>query len=324
MRRKRIANKMTTKKKTILVILILGALIIVFLPQHISLDLTGSKVQSGTLKVDTSFVEESEIELFVPTFLGNDQRRYYGKGIPQGLELIKKFKLGCGKSYNGKQYEKWCGAGWTGQPTIIKDSGKIYLIIGAFDYYLRKISLDTFEEVWRYKYDDIIKGSSTIYIDEKANEENKIVILQGSRKGFYNRVYSQNIVPSFRAISFRTGKELWKLNIKRTNSYSRDNDSSPILIEDTLLFNAGENSIGYFLSGDLSDTVNEDGLIQPRIISEIQLYSDDDRRKHGGNLVTEASPGRLGDTIYIASGSRSYLWNKYPYTKDCLGFLYRF
>lgn len=124
------------------------------------------------------FLEEAdpEIELLVPTFLGNDQRRFYGRGIPKSLKLIDKFQLGSGRTFLGRKSVVWSGAGWTGQPTITRDRGKTYLIIGAFDYNLRKIDLATNKEVWRYKFDDILKGSPTIYIDEKAAPENRIVI----------------------------------------------------------------------------------------------------------------------------------------------------
>jgi hypothetical protein len=155
---------------------------------------------------------DPEIELLVPTFLGNDQRRFYGRGVPKSLKLIDKFQLGSGRTFLGKRSVVWSGAGWTGQPTITRYRGKKYLIIGAYDHNLRKINIATNKEVWRYKFDDIIKGSSTIYIDEKASAENRIVIVQGSRSGGGGN----NVVPSFRAISFRTGKELWKLDIRRT------------------------------------------------------------------------------------------------------------
>ncbi|MDY7022569.1 MAG: hypothetical protein SWJ54_14640, partial [Cyanobacteriota bacterium] len=69
-------------------------------------------------------------DLLVPTFLGNDQRRFYGRGVPEGLNIINKFKLGTGITYVGRTRKVWSGAGWTGQPTITRDRGRIYLIIG--------------------------------------------------------------------------------------------------------------------------------------------------------------------------------------------------
>jgi outer membrane protein assembly factor BamB len=242
---------------------------------------------------------DPEIELLMPTYLGNDERRFYGRGVPLGLKVLDKFKLGTGVTYVGKTRKVWSGAGWTGQPTITKDRGKTYLIIGAYDRSLRKIDAATNEEVWRYKFDDVIKGSSTVYVDETAREENRIVILQGSRTGRPKK----GIAPSFRAISFRTGEELWKLDIKKTRSYSRDNDSSALILGDGLIFNAGENGIGYFLNSSTSATQIKSGLVQPQILSEVQLYESSDSKRHGGNLVTESSPARLGNRIFVASGS---------------------
>lgn len=258
---------------------------------------------SDTLSLPSPAPTPPDYELLIPTYLGNDQRRYYGRGIPEKLGVINKFNLGCGKTAIGTGFAAWCGAGWTGQPTIVKDKEETFLVIGAYDHSLRKISISDFKESWRYLYDDVIKGSSTVYIDETADDENKIVVLQGSRKGNQNRVYSDNIVPSFRAVSFRTGKELWKLNISRTKSYSRDNDSSAIYLGNGLLFNAGENAVGYFLSSSVKDAEEREGLLQPKIIAEIQLYDDSDVASHRGNLVAEASPARIGDKIYIACGS---------------------
>lgn len=258
------------------------------------------KKVSGQVK---SFLGEikPETELLIPTFLGNDQRRFYGRGIPKSLKQLQRFELGSGvTAFRG--FLTWSGAGWTGQPTLVKDRGRLYLIIGAFDHSLRKIDLETNQVVWRYKFDDIIKGTATIYIDETAKEENKIVVLQGSRLGVRNSVGMAGPVPSFRAISFRTGKEIWKLNIRRTDSYSRDNDSSPIDLGD-MIFNAGENGIGYFLNRSTRVVEKKEGLIQPQVLGEVRLYEMPDIGRHSGNLVAESSPARLRDKIYFAAGS---------------------
>lgn len=238
-------------------------------------------------------------QLLIPTYLGNDQRRFYGRGEPQDLQILNKFSLGSGVTYVGSTKKYWGGAGWTGQPTIVKDQGKTYLIIGSFDYNLRKIDTATNQLIWQYKFDDVIKGTASIYIDETANDDNKIVILQGSRSSRPGRTNS----PSFRAISFRTGQEIWRLNIKKTKSYSQDNDSSPIYLGDGLLFNSSENGIGYFLPSSTQKTELKLGIKQPQIVSEIVLYENSDAQKHGGNLVTESSPARLKNRLFVASGS---------------------
>ncbi|HLO52447.1 MAG TPA: hypothetical protein VK211_28865 [Kamptonema sp.] len=258
---------------------------------------SNSSIQANFNKILAQL--DPEIELLVPTFLGNDQRRFYGRGIPKSLKLLDKFELGSGQTFLGRRSQVWSGAGWTGQPSITRDRGKTYLVIGSFDHRLRKIDIANNQEVWRYEFDDILKGSSTVYIDETASAENKIVILQGSRSG----IGKGATVPSFRAVSFRTGNELWKLDISKTPSYSRDNDSSALYLGKGMVFNAGENAIGYFLNSAASTTKMKQGIKQPEILSEVKLYETPDIRKHGGNLVAESSPARLGNRLFLAAGS---------------------
>ncbi|NES03904.1 MAG: hypothetical protein F6K22_14260 [Okeania sp. SIO2F4] len=275
----------------------LGMGIAPILSKYLNLNLSENLLEN---KVKEFFAYlDPEIDLLIPTYLGNDQRRFYGRGTPENFQVIDKFKLGTGVTYVGKTRKVWSGAGWTGQPTITKDRGKTYLVIGGYDYLLRKIDVANNQEVWQYKFDDVIKGSGTIYIDETANEENRIVILQGSRTGRPKK----GIAPSFRAISFRTGKEIWQLDIRKTRSYSRDNDSSALLLGNGLIFNAGENSIGYFLNSSASKAKIKSGLKQPEILSELKLYLDSDARRQGGNIVSESSPARLNNKIFLAAGS---------------------
>lgn len=252
-------------------------------------------------KIDTTIPPETE--LLVPSYLGNAQRRFYGRGTPKGLNLIHKFNLGSGQTNVFGSIQSWSGAGWTGQPTIIKDNEKLYLIIGAYDHHLRKIDLATNQEVWRYKFDDVIKGSSTVYLQPAASEPNRVVVLQGSRLGFNNSPESDQPVPSFRAISFRTGQELWRLNIRKTDSYSRDNDSSALDLGNGLIFNVGENAIGYFINSYTGAAKTKENLLQPEILAEVQLYQPEDVSRHRRNLVAESSPARLNDRIFVAAGS---------------------
>lgn len=243
-----------------------------------------------------------EIELLIPTFLGNDQRRFYGRGQPSKLQLVDRFYLGTGLS-DFQGLTEWSGAGWTGQPTLVGDRGKSYLVIGSFDHHLRKIDLATNKEVWRYKFDDLVKGTATIYVDRSASPDNQIVILQGSRQGINNSLGQAEPIPSLRAISFRTGKALWQLDITLTDSYSRDHDGSPLDLGNGLVFTGGENGIGYFLHSATGRAKPKNGIMQPEITQTVQLYKSSDIDRQGGNLVTESSASRLGNRIYISAGS---------------------
>ncbi|WP_448527857.1 hypothetical protein [Parathermosynechococcus lividus] len=245
---------------------------------------------------------KSETELLISTFLGNDQRCYYGQGVPTGLTLQHRFLLGTGVT-NFQGSHRWSGAGWTGQPTLVRDREVLYLIIGAFNHELRKIRLPDFSVIWSYRFEDILKATATLYRDPTAPPEDQIVILQGSRLGVH-RSPTSPVVPSLRAISFRTGKSLWQMNIPLTASYSRDHDGTPLYLGDRhAVFTAAENGMGYVLDGRVAATRQVQGLTQPTILAQVQLYQRDDVARQGGNLVTESSAARWQDHVYVTAGS---------------------
>jgi len=257
----------------------------------------------STLKLSNKQKEDEEFKskyaLLYPTFLGNEQRNFYGKDIPDTIDLLWKVFTGCGKTRVGKKTYRWCGTGWPGQPILVKELGQGYIIIGCLDHKLRKLDAETGKEIWNYKFDDVIKGSATIFCYRDSLNE-KIIILQGSRRGFGKSLYSK-IVPSFRAIDL-SGKELWRLNIKRTDSYSRDVDASPLVL-DSLIYLGAENGIFYIIDADPNMATMRRGIVQPKILKEIKLYDDKDIKIHGGNLVAESSPVLCQNKIYIAAGS---------------------
>ncbi len=148
--------------------------------------------------------------------------------------------------------------------------------------------------------DDVTKGTNTVFINPKSqSEEDKIIIMIGSRRGLGKSLYNPTVA-SFRAISFSSGKELWRLPIPVTRSYSRDVDGSALFI-DGLVYLGLE--AGYFYIIDPNKTSPWNGYKQPEVIHSQILYTDQDIAKHGGNLVTEASPALLNNKFYISSGS---------------------
>ncbi|MDY7008878.1 MAG: hypothetical protein SWX82_34465 [Cyanobacteriota bacterium] len=70
-----------------------------------------------------------------------------------------------------------------------------------------------------------------------------------------------------------------------------------------LIFNAGENAIGYFINSSVSKAQIKSGIMQPEVLSELKLFVDSDVRRQGGNIVSESSPARLGNRIFLAAGS---------------------
>ncbi|MBU0763775.1 MAG: hypothetical protein KJ607_02955 [Bacteroidetes bacterium] len=246
-------------------------------------------------------VPEDTIKVVIGTYLGNFSHNYYGDRAPAKLEIKWKKYLGFGETVVGTR-QTWYGAGWTGQPLIVTEKEKKYIIQGAYDHKLKKIEAETGNVVWEYKFDDIIKGTGTIWVNKDAETaDDKFVILQGSRRGLTNSI-DANIIPSYRAVSYISGKEFWRMNSKKTYSWSRDVDGSAIVLNDTAYLGL-EN--GYFVVFDpdhtLADTV--ENLLQPKKLQELKLYEEKDKTTHGKNLVTESSPCLLGNRVYVTTGS---------------------
>lgn len=253
------------------------------------------------IKARKGILDAGGMIVHVGSFRGNASRNFYGDSAPSSLGEIWKVSLGSGKSFAyGKMYV-WTGAGWTGQPLMVEDKTGKYLIQGAFDYHLRKIKAETGEVVWKYKFDDILKGSPTIGPNPVAKSpETEYVIMQGSRRG---EVGGQaGMAPSFRGISYASGLELWRLNSRKTASYSRDVDGSALVVGDTTYIGL-ENGLFTVFSLAPELAAERDGMLQPLIYHEEMLYENSDMASHGANLVTESSPALLNGKIYITSGS---------------------
>jgi outer membrane protein assembly factor BamB len=236
----------------------------------------------------------------ISTFRGNNQRNYYGDKCPSHLDEIWTSNMGSGKSFAYGKMWVWTGAGWTGQPLIVQEDSSTYIIQGCFDYHLKKIDARNGKVLWQYKFDDIIKGTGSIWINQNTeNKEEKVVIMQGSRRG---EGTNSALATSFRGVSYYTGKELWKLNSKKTASYSRDVDGSAALIGDTAYIGL-ENAIFTIFDPNPKNGELREGIFQPRVFMEHKLWTEADIKAHGGNLVIESSPTLLNNKMYIVSGS---------------------
>jgi len=245
-----------------------------------------------------------QIELINKSFLGNWGRNYYGDEAPSRLNVIWKFYLGKGKTVISKKIgeKEWAGSGWTGQPLMVREDDKLFLIQGAFDHHLRKIDAANGKQIWQYEFDDVIKGTGTLWVNENAATlEESLLILQGSRRGYEKDLYSRH-VPSFRAISYFSGKEFWRLDVTRTASYSRDVDGSALTLGGSAYIGL-ENALFTVFDPDPRAAREKSGMIQPKVHKQIPLYTKTDQIKHGGNLVVESSPALLNGHIYITAGS---------------------
>ncbi|MBU8892694.1 MAG: PQQ-binding-like beta-propeller repeat protein [Bacteroidales bacterium] len=259
---------------------------------------------SSGIQTDSVHEPDTITMPIIQTFLGNWQRNFYGKDAPDTLGIIWKHYLGKGETVISRKAGSriWAGAGWTGQPLLVKEEGKLFLIQGAYDHHLKKIDTETGKLIWQYKFDDVVKGTGTIWVNSNPDKpENKLVILQGSRLGVGNYLDTKYI-PSYRAISYFTGKELWRMDQKWTHSYSRDVDGSALILNDTAYLGL-ENSYFTVFDPDHKNGRMLNDMFQPKIIQERKLYTMDDVYKHRNNVVTESSPALLKNRIYVASGS---------------------
>jgi outer membrane protein assembly factor BamB len=253
---------------------------------------------------------QDSVTFIIPTFLGNHTRNYYGNEAPEKLDVIWKTNLGGGPTVmpnKAKDTVIMYGAGWTGQPILVEEGKELYIIQGAFDYNLRKINAQTGKVVWKYKYDDVIKSSGCIWANPNKDEDDpdKYVIFQGSRRGFDKEVWDK-IIPSYRAISYKTGKELWRYNSIKGGSFSRDVDGTAIILEDTLFIGL---ETGHFvaLNPNTDSAKTKEGIKQPDELLNLKLYNDEDLNAHFTNVVIESAPAILRDHIYITSGA-GYLY----------------
>ncbi len=239
----------------------------------------------------------------VPSFLGGPHRRTYGRGpVPGRLDLIWKHRIGTGRTGGaGGTSLTWSGTGWTGQPTLVREKGRDFLLIGGYDHNLRKIDAQTGEAVWTHRFPDVIKSTNTVFAPPGGEgDPGSYVVVAGSRRGFGVSLGSSAIAP-VRAVSYATGEELWRLPVPRTRSYSQDADASPLFVNGRL-YVAVES--GYVYALEPTGTVAWNGYRSPVVIARSPaLYDARDVTRHGGNLVLESSPVVAGNTLYIAAGS---------------------
>ncbi|MCX8006522.1 MAG: PQQ-binding-like beta-propeller repeat protein [Coriobacteriia bacterium] len=267
-----------------------------------------------TLTVDLPAPSQADPDadgIKIATFLGNASRTFYGVGpVPERLEVVWKARIGGGTTGGtGKRSAEasatggmvtWHGTGWTGQPALVREGGRLYLLVGGFDHGLRKIDAETGRTVWRYEFDDVIKGSPAVIADPSDPQDPmRYLVMVGSRRGFPRSIAAPDIAP-FRAVRYADGTEAWRLPVPRTRSYSRDADGSALILGRHAV--VGVES-GYLYRIDPFSTEPWRGFKKPRILRQALLLGDKRSASHGGNLVLESSPVLLNDRVYAASGS---------------------
>lgn len=113
------------------------------------------------------------------TYLRGEQRNFYGNYAPDTLEIIWKTYLGKGKTTISRKAgdRLWAGSGWTGQPLMIEENDSLYLLQPTFNHSLKKISAYSGHIIWSSPFNDVLKGSGTIYFNPKAKTKKDQIII---------------------------------------------------------------------------------------------------------------------------------------------------
>lgn len=243
-----------------------------------------------------SFAADTSLLVVNGTYLGNEKRNYYGNVAPDSLKVIWKTPLGEGLTSVGQSRRIWKGCGWTGQPLLTWENDTLFVYQSAFDHNLKKVYAENGKIKWEYEYPDVIKGTGTIW-----SNTDKPLIMLGSRRGPEFSTWSSQLY-NFRSVYLDSGEEAWRYHMKRYVSYSVDVDASPLIYRDTAYLGL-ENGRFIVFDPDPDKAESVDSHLEPLIYEKHSLFHSDDKKAHGYNLITEASPSRLGDHIYISSGA---------------------
>ena len=166
----------------------------------------------------------------VATFLGDETRRLYGLGPPpKRLNLIWKThhrqRHDLAASARARTSRGRAPAGPASRRSCATRASST-CSAGGFDHNLHKIELATGKVVWEYAFDDIIKSSPTVIENPQPASARRQVPRAGRLAARLSvRLHRPGLAP-YRAVSFGTGKELWRLPVPLTASYSRDVDGS--------------------------------------------------------------------------------------------------
>ncbi len=218
------------------------------------------------------------------TFRGNGTRTYYGKGKipltePSAAWSYPKSGGMCRTSSDGKGARVWCGAGWTGQPSVFPHKGRLWLVFNGYDGAVHFVDANTGDDILEpFKTGDIIKGSVTIDPDGYP------LVYSGSRDNYFRVLSIDN--PD----GTGTAKELWRLSASAVSPtlWNNDWDGSALVVKDYLL-EGGENS--QFHVAKLNRSYGPDGFVNvsPELAFHTPSWDDEVIRDLRGNRAKEMS-----------------------------------
>jgi outer membrane protein assembly factor BamB len=311
-RRQQIARRRAAALATLVAIVII--LVVALAAGRSSPRTPGAAVGVGSVYSPAVHVSKDGDGIKLATFLGTASRRFYGLGpAPRRLQVIWKTRIGGGWTsgkFAGDPNMYWSGTGWTGMPALVQDGGKLSVLIGGYDHKLHRIDAATGKILWAYDFGDVIKSSPSVIANpHPTSADDKYLVLAGSRRGFGLKMGDPSIA-SYRAVSFGSGKEVWRLPVPRTLNYTQDTDGSGFFM-DGLDYIGVEPGWFYGLDPFRTQpwqvggkTYRRPVAVRSRLLlgTAADAARDPVKHKEGVNLAIEASPALLGDTIYIDSG----------------------
>lgn len=242
----------------------------------------------------------AQIKPLVSTYLGDNERNFYGNRAPSKLRVKWKTYLGSGKTTFGtRDTRTWKGAGWTGQPLVIQEGKELYLIQGTLSHHVKKIRARDGKVVWSTSVGDVIKGTPT-FIDNGGSGDGRYTLIVGSRSG-YGQHWRTGTAHSLHGVSYLTGKKLWRHNSKATASNSRDCDASAVVVGSKAAIPL-ENGFFTVFSPDVRKARNNGGFPAPKVYKQSQLFRQGDIRLYGSELCCESSPTMIGGSAWVAAG----------------------
>jgi len=242
----------------------------------------------------------AQIKPLVSTYLGDNQRNFYGNVAPSKLRVKWKTYLGSGKTTFGNgDTRTWKGAGWTGQPLVIQEGKELYLIQGTLSHHVKKIRARDGKVIWSTSVGDVIKGTPT-FMDVGGPAESRYVLIVGSRSG-YGQHWRTGTAHSLHGVSYLSGKILWRHNSVATASNSRDVDASAIDLGGKAAIPL-ENGFFTVFSPDARKASAKAGFPNPKIYKQMKLFKESDRQLYRSELCCESSPTVYRGSAYIAAG----------------------
>lgn len=242
----------------------------------------------------------AQVRPLVGTYLGDNERNFYGDRAPSKLQVKWKTYLGSGKTTFGlNDVRDWKGAGWTGQPLVIQEGNELFLIQGTLSHHVKKIRARDGKVMWSTSVGDVIKGTPT-FIDVGGPEASRYTLIVGSRSGF-GQHWRNGTAYSLHGISYLTGQILWRHNSPATASNSRDCDASAVVLGKMAAIPLENGNMIYF-SPDVRTAKATGGIPELSVKKQFPLFEAGDTRLYGSDMAPESSPTMIGGIAYTATG----------------------